>query len=142
MNVCPIIVEQSHTAANHHQAAFRRSQSEPIKTSLPPIKVSEVSLNMSVSLLYLSHCKVSYNRFQLFGGVKKTGEPSAAEDTPTKSPKKDKGKRRLFGRAGAKENFVGRPNLASHRSDPQVARMTGDSFERESIDLEEDSEFL
>ncbi|XP_047480620.1 uncharacterized protein LOC125033281 [Penaeus chinensis] len=64
--------------------------------------------------------KPAGKRFQLFGGVKKTGEPSAAEDTPTKSPKKDKGKRRLFGRAGAKENFVGRPNLASHRSDPQA----------------------
>lgn len=48
----PITVEQSHAAANHRQAAFRRSQSEPTKTSFPPKKVSEVSLNMNVSLLH------------------------------------------------------------------------------------------
>ncbi|XP_071534784.1 uncharacterized protein [Panulirus ornatus] len=84
--------------------------------------------------------KAAGKRFQLFGGAKKASEPNAAEETSTKPPKKDKGKRRLFGRG--KENFIGCSAHISHESDPQVARMAGDSFDRESIDLQEDSEFL
>ncbi|KAK3859622.1 hypothetical protein Pcinc_034281 [Petrolisthes cinctipes] len=78
--------------------------------------------------------------FQLF---KKSSEPSTAEDAP-KSPKKDKaagGKKRLFGRGG-KENFLGRAPNIEHHNDPQVARMAGESFDRESFNLDEGEEVL
>ncbi|XP_063883142.1 uncharacterized protein LOC135112587 isoform X1 [Scylla paramamosain] len=78
-------------------------------------------------------------RFQLFGGAKKASEPqSPTQDSPQASPKKDKGggKRRLFGRG--KENFLGRSPQVQQTSDPQVARMTGGSFDQESISFEDD----
>ncbi|KAG7164557.1 hypothetical protein Hamer_G022656 [Homarus americanus] len=85
--------------------------------------------------------KTAGKRFQLFGGAKKTSEPNTTDEASAKSPKKDKAtKRRFFGRG--KENFIGRSPHISHESDPQVARMAGDSFEQESIDLEGDTEVL
>ncbi|XP_050702250.1 uncharacterized protein LOC126988248 isoform X2 [Eriocheir sinensis] len=82
-------------------------------------------------------------RFQLFGGTKKSSEPhTPPPDSPAASPKKDEkekgaGKRRLFGRG--KENFLGRSSQVNQTSDPQVARMSGGSFD-DSINL--DDEFM
>nr|XP_053632864.1 uncharacterized protein LOC128688871 isoform X1 [Cherax quadricarinatus] len=59
-------------------------------------------------------------RFQLFGGAKKTSEPSSADEAPAKSPKKDKGKRSFFGRG--RENFIGRTPHISLETDPQVTQ--------------------
>ncbi|XP_066956029.1 uncharacterized protein [Macrobrachium rosenbergii] len=88
--------------------------------------------------------KPAGKRFQLFGGAKKANEPSTAEGAEENSPKKDKkddkGKRRLFGRG--KENFLGRSPNVSHKSDQQAARMTSGSFDQDSIDLDDETEFL
>ncbi|XP_064101580.1 uncharacterized protein LOC135212112 [Macrobrachium nipponense] len=88
--------------------------------------------------------KPAGKRFQLFGGAKKANESSTAEGAEENSPKKDKkddkGKRRLFGRG--KENFLGRSPNISHKSDQQAARMTGGSFDQDSIDLDDEAEFL